>query len=60
MLTSVYSAGLNGIDGFPVCVECSSVGGLERFDVVGMPDAAVREARERIRTVLGSAGQRFG
>ena len=56
MLTSVYSAGLNGIDGFPVCVECSSVGGLERFDVVGMPDAAVREARERIRTVLGSAG----
>ncbi len=56
MLSRCYSAGLIGIDGFIVCVECRTENGLERFDVVGLPDAAVRESRERTKSVLDHAG----
>ena len=47
MLASVASHGLNGIAGFPVTVEADLSGGLPAYDTVGLPDAAVRESRER-------------
>ena len=47
MVTKVRSLGLNGINGYEVNVECFLSGGLPSFDIVGLPDAAVREARER-------------
>jgi magnesium chelatase family protein len=50
MLSSTFSAGLCGIDGFPVTVECNQKNNLEGFDLVGLPDMAVREAKERVRT----------
>jgi len=56
MLARAYCAGLNGIDGFIVCAECRTTGGFERFDVVGLPDAAVKESRERIKSVLSLHG----
>ena len=48
MFSASYSAGLSGIEGFPVTVECNQRTGLEGFDLVGLPDAAVKEAKERI------------
>ena len=47
MVTTVRSLGLNGIAGYEVTAECFLSGGLPAFDIVGLPDAAVREARER-------------
>ncbi len=59
MLQTVYSAGLNGIDGFPVTVECNCANRLARFEVVGLPDTAVREARERIKAAIENSGFAF-
>ena len=49
MVSRVFSAGLSGIDGYPVTVECFLSGGLPRLDVVGLPTGAVSEAGERVR-----------
>ena len=59
MIATTYAAGLTGIDGFIVTVECSVRSGIERFDVVGLPDNAVREARERVRTAALNTGFPF-
>ncbi len=59
MLQTVYSAGLNGVDGFIVTVECNCSNRLPKFDVVGLPDAAVKEARERIKAALENNGYEF-
>lgn len=59
MMVSVRSLGLNGITGYEVKVECDVAGGLERFELVGLPDAAVREARERVRSAARNCGYRF-
>ena len=49
MVSRVFSAGLSGIDGYIVTVECFLSGGLPRLDVVGLPTGAVSEAGERVR-----------
>lgn len=48
MLAITYSAATCGVDGFPVTVECACSRGLESFELVGLPDAAVRESEKRI------------
>ena len=59
MLSQIYSCGLSGIDGFSVCVETDISNGLPAFDIVGLPDAAVKEAKERIRSAIKNTGFRF-
>ena len=59
MVVSVRSLGLNGISGYEVGAECFLSGGLPAFDVVGLPDAAVREARERVRAAVKNCGAKF-
>lgn len=59
MLSHIYSCGLAGIDGFPVCVETDISNGLPSFDIVGLPDAAVKEAKERIRSAIKNTGFKF-
>ena len=59
MLSRVQSLGLNGIDGFPVTVEAYVADGLPMFELVGLPDAAVREARERVRAAMQQTGFTF-
>ena len=59
MLATVYSAGLFGIDGFPVTVEVNAQNRLDYFEVVGLPDAAVKEAKERVRTACENTGYPF-
>jgi magnesium chelatase family protein len=59
MLSTVLSFGLVGIDGFPVTVEVNLSGGLPVFELVGLPDAAVRESRERVRAAMKNSGFGF-
>ena len=56
MLASIPSATLHGVDGRPVAVEVHVSGGLPGFTVVGLPDAAVRESRDRVRAAMSSSG----
>ena len=55
----VRSLALTGIEGYEVTVECDIAGGLPSFDVVGLPDAAVRESRERVRAAMKNCGLAF-
>ena len=59
MVVTVRSLGLSGISGYEVSVECFLSGGLPAFDVVGLPDAAVREARDRVRAAIKNCGAKF-
>ena len=59
MVSRVRSLGLQGIGGYEVSVECFLSGGLPGFDVVGLPDAAVKEARDRVRAAIKTAGLKF-
>ena len=59
MLSTVYSAGLFGIDGFVVSVEVDGQNRLAEFELVGLPDAAVKEAKERVRTACENTGYPF-
>ena len=56
MLAAVASATLNGAVGRPVSVEVHVSNGLPGFTIVGLPDAAVREARDRVRAAILSSG----
>ena len=59
MVTTVRSLGLQGISGYEVTVECFLSGGLPAFDVVGLGDTAVKEARERVRAAIKNCGAKF-
>ncbi len=58
MLSTVYSAGLSGIDGFIVSVECDSRKAIFDFEMVGLPDTAVKESKERVLTACVNSGLR--
>jgi magnesium chelatase family protein len=53
------SLGLLGIDAVPVEVEADVSAGLPGFSIVGLPDAAVQEARERVRVAISNSGFKF-
>lgn len=59
MLSVIYSAGLSGIDSFIVSVEVDAAPVLPYFELVGLPDAAVKEAKERVRTACFAAGTKI-
>ncbi len=59
MLASIPSATLLGVDGQPVWVEVHVSDGLPGYHVVGLPDTAGRESRERVRAALLSSGMEF-
>ncbi|MDR1736846.1 MAG: YifB family Mg chelatase-like AAA ATPase [Oscillospiraceae bacterium] len=59
MVAKILSLGVSGIGGHEVYVECFLSGGLPSFDVVGLPDAAVKESRERVRAAMKNCGFEF-
>jgi len=59
MLSRVYSSGIMGIDGFEVTVECSAWKRIPKFDLVGLPDAAVKEAKNRVQSACENSGFSF-
>ena len=59
MVSLLHSMGLYGMDAFAVEVEADISRGLPGFDLVGLPDAAVKESRERVRSALKNCGFDF-
>ena len=58
-LAKVRSVAFRGIEGIPVDVEVDIGSGLPAFNIVGLPDTAVQEARERVRAAIKNAGFEF-
>ncbi len=56
MLARIKSYGLNGLGGYAVTVETDISNGLPAYETVGLPDAAVKESRERVRAAIKNAG----
>ena len=56
MLSKVSGAGISGIEGYAVTVECNASDRLPAFGIVGLPDAAIKESKERIKAALINSG----
>ncbi|MDD6187262.1 MAG: YifB family Mg chelatase-like AAA ATPase, partial [Oscillospiraceae bacterium] len=52
MFSKIFSFGVQGIDGYVVTVETHISGGLPGFEIVGLPDSAVKESKERVRSAI--------
>ena len=59
MVVKTYSFGISGIDGYPVEVEASAVSGMPKIDLVGLPDAAVKEIKDRVTSAMRNCGLRI-
>ncbi len=59
LLSLVNSCSVLGMNGYPLTVEVDVSAGIVRFDIVGLPDAVVRESRERVRAALRNSGFEF-
>ena len=51
--------GVSGIEAFAVYVEVDTSRGMPSFELVGLPDAAVRESRDRVRSAVNNSGFTF-
>ena len=52
MVGVVKSFGLSGLDGFPIEVEVDINNGLPKYDLVGLPDTALKESKERVQSAI--------
>ena len=59
MISKINSLGLSGVSGYVVTAECFLSSGLPGFEIVGLPDSAVKESRERIRAAVKNCGFKF-
>ncbi|MBI4978167.1 MAG: YifB family Mg chelatase-like AAA ATPase [Spirochaetes bacterium] len=59
MYAKLYSGGILGIEGYRISIEVNVSGGMPRFEVVGLPDQAVNEARERVVAAVTNTGGSF-
>lgn len=59
MVVKCNSFGLTGMDGYQVEIEASMQSGIPAFDMVGLPDLAVRESRDRVKSALKNCGFKF-
>ena len=59
MIAKVKSFGLSGLDGYEVMVEVDTSIGKNSFDIVGLPDNAVKEAKDRVVSAIKNSGYAF-
>lgn len=59
MFAKINSMGLYGVEAYPVTVEADLSQGMPKFDMVGLPDAAVSESRDRVRAAIKNCGYDF-
>lgn len=59
MLSKINSMSLDGLNGYLVEIQSDVSGGLPSFDIVGLPDIRVKEAKERVRTAIKNSGIEF-
>lgn len=58
MYARTFGAATQGVDGLIISVEVDSANGMPAFDIVGLPNGAVRESKERVRTAIKNSGLR--
>lgn len=56
MISIVKSMSLHGLEGYPIEVQVDVSGGLPCFEIVGLPDTSIREAKERVKTAIKNSG----
>ncbi len=59
MLAKVHSAALMGIDAYPIEIEVNAGSGKPAVIIVGLPDAAVKESKDRVRTSISNSGYQY-
>ena len=59
MLSKIVSCALFGLDGHKIDVEVDISNGLPAFDIVGLPDSAIKESKERVKTAIRNSGIQF-
>ena len=59
MVVKCKSFGLFGVESYPIDVEASITRGTGAFDIVGLPDASVKESKDRVRTAFKNCGFEF-
>ena len=59
MLAKVYSFGISGLEAYPITIEVDVANGLPAMVIVGLPDNAVKESRERVRAAIKNSGYTF-
>src|SRR5689334_13450858 len=56
MLTRIYSYGIQGLEAYPVTIEVDIANGLPITTIVGLPDNAVKESKERVKSAIKNSG----
>jgi len=56
MIARILSFGLQGIEAYPIEIEVSVSWGLPAVNIVGLPDCAVRESKERVKSAINNSG----
>lgn len=59
MVSKILSIGLFGMDAYMVECEADVSGGMQGFDIVGLPDSAIRESRDRVRSAIRNCGYKY-
>ena len=59
MISTLYSMGINGLEAFTVSIESDISAGMPSFEIVGLPDASVKESRNRVRAAIKNSGFKF-
>lgn len=59
MVSKILSIGLFGMDAYMVECEADVTGGMQAFDIVGLPDSAIRESRDRVRSAIRNCGYKY-
>jgi magnesium chelatase family protein len=59
MLARSFAFGLNGLDAYPITIEVDVGKGLPALTIVGLPDSAIRESKERVRSAIKNSGFEF-
>lgn len=59
MLSIISSMALHGLDGYLISVQVDVSSGMPCFEIVGLPDASVKEAKERVKTAIRNSGVDF-
>jgi magnesium chelatase family protein len=59
MFAKVFSVSVNGLSGNKIDVELDVTNGMPAFNIVGLPDAAIQESKERVRSALKNSGFAF-
>ena len=57
VMARTISMGVNGVNGFPVHVEVFGIGGIPGLEIIGLPDASVRESRDRVSAAIIDSGR---